>query len=67
MPAALRNSRLAVLSSASAKSALLGEQTIGADTTRPSLYDRLGGIYAKAPMVDNFIDRIMRGERTFLT
>jgi hypothetical protein len=45
----------------------LGEQTIGADTTRPSLYDRLGGIYAKAPMVDNFIDRIMRGERTFLT
>jgi hypothetical protein len=43
----------------------LGEQTIGADITRPSLNDRLGGIYAKAPMVDDFIDRIMRGSGRF--
>src|SRR3954465_9179556 len=27
--------------------------------TRPSLYDRLGGVYAIAVVVDDFIDRIM--------
>jgi hemoglobin len=30
-----------------------------ADITKPSLYDRLGGIYAIASVVDDFIDRIM--------
>ena len=30
-----------------------------ADITKPSLYDRLGGIYAIATVVDDFIDRIM--------
>jgi hemoglobin len=33
--------------------------TMGAETTKPSLYDRLGGIYAIATVVDDFIDRIM--------
>ena len=32
---------------------------MGAETTKPSLYDRLGGIYAIATVVDDFIDRIM--------
>jgi hemoglobin len=36
-----------------------GEATIRADITKPSLYDRLGGIYAIASVVDDFIDRIM--------
>jgi hemoglobin len=27
--------------------------------TRPSLYDRLGGVYNIAPVVDDLIDRIM--------
>jgi hemoglobin len=27
--------------------------------TRPSLYDRLGGVYNIAPVVDNLIDRVM--------
>jgi hemoglobin len=30
-----------------------------AENTKPSLYDRLGGIYAIATVVDDFIDRIM--------
>ena len=29
------------------------------ETANPSLYDRLGGIYAIATVVDDFIDRIM--------
>jgi len=32
---------------------------MSADITKPSLYDRLGGIYAVASVVDDFIDRIM--------
>jgi hypothetical protein len=36
-----------------------GEATICADITKPSLYDRLSGIYAIASVVDDFIDRIM--------
>jgi hypothetical protein len=36
-----------------------GEATMSADITKPSLYDRLGGIYAIASVVDDFIDRIM--------
>ena len=37
-----------------------GEATQCAPTlTKPSLYDRLGGIYAIASVVDDFIDRIM--------
>jgi hemoglobin len=31
--------------------------------TRPSLYDRLGGVYAIATVVDDFIDRIMSDPR----
>ena len=27
--------------------------------TRPSLYDRLGGVYNIAPVVDNLIDHVM--------
>ena len=30
-----------------------------AENAEPSLYDRLGGIYAIAAVVDDFIDRIM--------
>ena len=30
---------------------------------RPSLYERLGGVYAIAAVVDNFIDRIMNNPR----
>jgi hemoglobin len=30
---------------------------------KPSLYDRLGGVYAIAAVVDNFIDRIMDNPR----
>lgn len=30
-----------------------------AENAKPSLYDRLGGIYAIATVVDDFIDRIM--------
>src|ERR1700722_10257847 len=37
----------------------LEEATMCADITKPSLYDRLGGIYAIATVVDDFIDRIM--------
>ena len=32
---------------------------MSADITKPSLYDRLGGIYAIASVVDDFIDRIV--------
>ena len=32
---------------------------MSADITKPSLYDCLGGIYAIASVVDDFIDRIM--------
>ena len=31
--------------------------------TRPSLYDRLGGVYNIAPVVDDLIDRIMVDQR----
>jgi hypothetical protein len=27
----------------------------------PSLYERLGGVYSIATVIDDFIDRIMRG------
>ena len=32
-------------------------------TTQPSLYERLGGVYAIAAVVDDFIDRIMQDSR----
>jgi truncated hemoglobin YjbI len=38
-----------------------GRQTVDAPTG--SLYDRLGGIYSIATVVDDFIDRIMVDER----
>jgi hypothetical protein len=28
-------------------------------TSKPTLYDRLGGVYSIAAVVDDFIDRIM--------
>jgi len=28
-------------------------------TAKPSLYERLGGVYSIAAIVDNFIDRVM--------
>jgi hemoglobin len=31
--------------------------------TRPSLYDRLGGVYNIATVIDDFIDRIMHDDR----
>jgi len=30
---------------------------------RPSLYDRLGGVYNIAPVVDDLIDRVMKDQR----
>jgi hypothetical protein len=30
------------------------------ETTMPKLYDRLGGVYSIAVVVDDFIDRVMR-------
>jgi len=33
------------------------------DTAKPSLYERLGGVYAIATVVDDFIDRIMDDPR----
>jgi len=32
-------------------------------TSQPSLYERLGGVYAIAAVVDDFIDRIMKDSR----
>ena len=55
------------ISPVTAKSAFLGRTDDGADITKPSLYDRVGSIYANASMVDDFIDRIMSGEQTFST
>jgi hemoglobin len=34
-----------------------------ATVNRPSLYERLGGVYSIATVVDDFIDRIMADER----
>lgn len=34
-----------------------------ADEIQPSLYERLGGVYSIATVVDDFIDRIMVDER----
>jgi hemoglobin len=36
---------------------------MSAQTTQPSLYDRLGGIYGIATVVDGFIDRVMNDAR----
>ena len=36
---------------------------MSAQTTQPSLYDRLGGIYGIATVVDDFIDRVMNDAR----
>ena len=32
---------------------------MGSVTAKPSLYERLGGVYSIAAVVDNFIDRVM--------
>jgi hemoglobin len=32
---------------------------MSAETTKPALYDRLGGVYSIAAVVDDFIDRVM--------
>ncbi len=31
-------------------------------TSKPTLYDRLGGVYSIAAVVDNFIDRVMQAK-----
>src|SRR6187549_3418435 len=36
---------------------------MSAQATQPSLYERLGGIYSIATVVDDFIDRIMHDPR----
>src|SRR5215472_4370145 len=36
---------------------------MSAEASQPSLYDRLGGIYSIACVVDDFIDRIMNDAR----
>src|SRR5438445_7251113 len=36
---------------------------MSAQTGQPSLYDRLGGIYSIATVVDDFIDRVMTDPR----
>ena len=32
---------------------------MSAETTKPTVYDRLGGVYSIAAVVDDFIDRVM--------
>lgn len=44
-----------VLTLAAASTAVWCQQ----DTTKPSLYDRLGGVYAIATVVDDFIERLL--------
>jgi hypothetical protein len=41
---------------------LVSGGSVEADT-RPSLYDRLGGVYNIATVIDDFIDRIMHDDR----
>ncbi|PYK64086.1 MAG: group 1 truncated hemoglobin [Verrucomicrobia bacterium] len=36
---------------------------MSAEATQPSLYERLGGIYSIATVVDDFIDRVMTDPR----
>src|SRR6476659_8515827 len=36
-----------------------GECQMSSEITKPSLYDRLGGVYSIAAVVDDFIDRVM--------
>jgi tetrahydromethanopterin S-methyltransferase subunit H len=36
-----------------------GENAMSAETTNPTLYERLGGVYSIAAVVDDFIDRVM--------
>ena len=36
---------------------------MSAEPTQPSLYERLGGIYSIATVVDDFIDRVMTDAR----
>jgi hypothetical protein len=36
-----------------------GRNAMSAETTKPTLYDRLGGVYSIAAVVDDFIDRVM--------
>jgi truncated hemoglobin YjbI len=31
---------------------------MSSETTKPTLYDRLGGVYSIAAVVDDFIDRV---------
>ena len=33
---------------------------MNSETGKPTLYERLGGVYSIAPVVDDFIDRVMR-------
>ena len=40
---------------------------MSAQATQPSLYERLGGIYSIATVVDDFIDRVMKDARLNVT
>ena len=33
---------------------------MSSETGKPTLYERLGGVYSIATVVDDFIDRVMR-------
>src|SRR5215470_10527130 len=39
------------------------DSAMSSEATQPSLYERLGGIYSIATVVDDFIDRIMKDPR----
>jgi hypothetical protein len=36
-----------------------GSNAMSSETSNPTLYDRLGGVYSIAAVVDDFIDRVM--------
>jgi hemoglobin len=51
--------RTAVLSAVIVIMAVVATRTATAQVTPPSLYDRLGGVYSIATVVDDFIERLL--------
>jgi hemoglobin len=39
-----------------------GSNAMSSETTKPTLYERLGGVYPIAAVVDDFIDRVMHNQ-----
>src|SRR5262249_59408978 len=39
---------------------LQGRTAMSSEDSKPTLYERLGGVYSIATVVDDFIDRVMR-------